>query len=275
MAVKPSSSPLTSFTTNSFSEHPMGVIGMAVFVGMGLMFLSIIFGAPILLSMICLLGGIFLVYGYKVGRTEYTIYPEGIAQNIHLFIPKALGRKPKERFFEWGDIKSYRHDEDFKRSLESYEFIKLYLKKSPGQVWITNEKNKEGFESFRDAFLSIVDNETSLQLIQRNNSSTSSTTEPEKEFLKHDATIAQSSARESQSLHEKKQKEKTVHIKKKRSFYKSIFAKLLTIFFLVLIVGFISYGVVNGMRVGNWFRVLLILLPGTAYMFYRSFVKKQ
>ena len=250
MSLKPNKEPIAIYQTNSFSENPMSVIGMGMGVGMGAMFMFILGGAPVFLSMAALIGGILVVYGYKIGKTRYELHAEGIYQCISLFIPNMLKKRPKERFIEWKDIKSYRNDTDFKRNLQEYEYLKLYLRKSPSQIWITNDGGRVSFEAFRDKFLELIG---------------------DAEKGKDSAQSVPNAVSDS-PLEVKVIKDAMSDIKRKPSFYAGIFAKILTVFFILLTVALFVFGYFNGMRMANWFRLAAILLPGTLYMSYRVFI---
>ena len=251
MSIKPDKVPIAVYKTNSFSENPMSVIGMGMGVGMGAMFMFILGGAPIFFSMAALIGGILVVYGYKIGKTIYELHSDGVYQCISLFIPSMLKKKPKERFIEWKDIKSYRNDKDFKRNLQEYEYLKLYLRKSQSEIWITNDGGLASFEEFRDKFLELIGDSAQPK----------------------ESTLSIPNAVSDLPLGTKDVKDPKSEIKRKPSFYSGIFAKILTVFFIFLTVALFVFGYFNGMRMANWFRLAAILLPGTLYMSYRVFIK--
>ncbi|MFY0644687.1 MAG: hypothetical protein JXR19_09510 [Bacteroidia bacterium] len=243
MSIRPKTELKVGFTTNSFSENPMNVIIMATAAGFSLMVVFILLGAPILLTMAALFGGILWVYGYKIGETTYEIYEHGIYQHIKNFIPYRLSKKTKERFIKWEDIRYFKHDHDMTRELKEYEFIKLYLRKAPGQIWITDQKNRAGFEKFRDVFI-----ESAQIGVQKPTS-----------VAHQKSDIPKSS------------EAKKTRVKQRKGFYSSIAAKLITIVLVLLTVALFVYGATSGMRVANWFRLAAILLPGCLYMLYRVF----
>jgi len=104
------------FTTNGFIENPQSSIAIATVGGMGLMFVTIMLGAPILISMIALIGGICLVYGFKVGKVTYALHSEVITLLTRRFIPYAIRKKEGHKSFVWKDIKSFKHDFDKTRT---------------------------------------------------------------------------------------------------------------------------------------------------------------
>lgn len=137
------------FTTKGFVKNPISTILLATFVGMMLMFVVMSTGLGVIPSMLGLFGGIYLVYGFQVATIDYEISSDGIHQNIRRLLPYKLNKKESKRLIKWEDIKSYKNDTDFSRQLQEYEFIKLYLRKKPKEIWITNQRNKHGFEEFK------------------------------------------------------------------------------------------------------------------------------
>lgn len=222
---------------------------LATFVGMMLMFVVMITGLGVIPSMLGLFGGIYLVYGFQVATIDYEISSEGIHQNIRRLLPYQINKKESKRLIRWEDIKSYKNDTDFSRQWKEYEYIKLYLRTKPKEVWITNQRNKHGFEDFKQAFLQAVENV-----------SQSSDSQVSKSDWKH--TVDSRSQRK-------------VGIKRKKSFYKTTFAKILTGFFILMCAGIFAWGTINGWKLTHPIRFGAILLPGTLYMTWRVFVKED
>lgn len=244
---------LAQFSTNSFVGNPLSTIAMATAAGMGLMFATISIGAPIWISMAALFAGILLVYGNMVGDVRYTLYEDHIEQEIKKFIPYYLSKKIQVREIFWKDVKSFKNDFDYSRSQEEYEYIKLYLKKSPGEIWITNQKNKQGFEDFKDQFMSLM-----------------------KPKIKPKTQVVEaSSASEVKVAPQPVKSAPTQHIKQLPSFYNTWFAKFLTAFFALLTIGIFVYSQINGWKFTHLVRFEAVLLPGTIYMIYRVFVRDK
>lgn len=81
------------FSTNSFASNPYAVIVIGGVVGMTLMFLGIMLGAPDFVCLVLLLGGIGLAFGFGIGKVQYSISRNRIEQKIRRFIPYALKGK--------------------------------------------------------------------------------------------------------------------------------------------------------------------------------------
>ena len=242
------------FTTNGFVENPIGSIVIATVAGMGLMFVTIMIGMPIIISMAALFAGILLVYGYKSGKVTYRLYSDGLGLTTRRFIPYWLKKKEGYKKLKWEEVKSYTHDFDKTRTGEEYEYIKLYLSKSPGQIWVTNQRNKGGFEIFRDNFLQLV------ALDQQVGDS------PETKVPKSNRIGKQ------ETLEIKESSEK-VYLVKRKSFYKTRAAKVLTILFVVISIFLVLLNLNFGLSWQNLFRLEVIIVPGIVYMIYRVYVK--
>ena len=93
--------PLT-LRTNSFHGDPIAAIMMATGAGLGLMFAGISLGAPVVLSMALLIGGIFLVYGFQSGKAVYRLHENRIEREI----ARAFGGKTKHDVFPFSSIRS-------------------------------------------------------------------------------------------------------------------------------------------------------------------------
>ena len=258
--------PIAAFTTNSFVGNPYAVIIMAISSGMTLMFLGIMSGMPVIISMILLFGGILGVYGFGIGKVYYAITDTGIEQHIRRFIPYQLWGKKEKRFFPFSAISSYKNDTDRTRSGGEYEFLKLYLKKSPGEIWITNQHDDAGFQKFKEAFFTLIKQPIAVQA--QPNEQVNKILPPSSKTVDWQATSSIASNTDETKL-------SIPIIKERKSFYETFFAKLLTIFFTLLTIFLVWILAFNGMRFTNWFRVLFIILPGTVYMIYRVFISPR
>jgi hypothetical protein len=227
--------PICDFHTRSFISNPIGSIVQATIVGLVLMSLGISLNAPIYVSMALLFSGILLVYANSIGSVHYQLFHEGIGQTYTSWAASKFGRKSKSRFFKWNDIRSYKNDREMRRNTQEYEYLKLYLNKNPGQLWITDQVNSEGFRLFKEQFLMLMNEKTSVSESMQ----TSEVSLPARQ----------------------------------KSFYESLTARIITLFFLFLCGGLIYWAAAYGMRETNWIRLAGILVPGTAYLVYRVFFR--
>jgi hypothetical protein len=252
-----------TFTTNSFASNPYMVIALGVILGTTLMFFGIIIGVPVILSMVLLFAGIGIPYGYGMGKVQYSLTQQGIEQNIRRFIPYAVKGKEEIRIITWDKISSFKTDTDKKRYGGDYEYIKIYLKTSPGEVWITDQQDKAGFQIFKDAFLLMV-GDVNAQKVK----AATATLQQQPVTVNYPSINEGHNRQQSGHLHPINE---NPLIRQRKSFYETFFAKALTLFFTlftILLIWIISY---QGMHFTNWFKLMFIVLPGTVYMLYRVF----
>ncbi len=235
-----------------------------MFLGMTLMFSGIMLGAPVYISMVLLLAGIGLAYGFGIGEVQYLLTPQGIEQKIRRFIPYAIKRKEETRLINWDKMSSYKIDTDKKRYGDEYEYIKLYLKISPGEIWITDQQDKAGFQQFKDTFLLMLGDFNA-----RNKKTTTETLQPQQATGKSKSSNEGNNPQGESGLNGNYQ---SPLIRQRQSFYKTFFAKALTIFFTLITILFIWIIAYRGMHFTNWFKLMFIILPGTVYMVYRVFI---
>lgn len=137
------------------------------------------------------------------------------------------------------------------RQEQEYEYIKLFLKKSSGQIWITNQRDKSGFETFRDTFLQLV-------AVERRS---------------RDATMSKVSTEK--RIGEEQQEAPKEYLTQKESFYKTRKAKVITILFVIVAILLILIHMNQGLSTRNLFRLEVIIVPGIIYMIYRVYVKED
>ncbi|MBK8557713.1 MAG: hypothetical protein IPL65_19080 [Lewinellaceae bacterium] len=255
--------PHATLTTNGFSENPIATILIATVAGLTLMMASIMVGMPMLISMAALFGGIFLVYGYGSGHMEYQMTDSGIYRNFTPFGMRYGIGKEQEQFVPWSEIKSYRLEKDFSRQLKEVETLRIYCQKPPFTLWITDQKDKAAFRIFADTFVAYASGQPvpaspSLPMPQAFTPMVSAAA---------DAPIT----RETRSPHPIQQK----GIVRKPGFYKTIWAKLLTMFFAVFSLVMLLLLFSGSLSWTSAFRLLVFILPGTAYMVWRSFLKQE
>lgn len=133
------------------------------------------------------------------------------------------------------------------KSLKSYHFIKLYLNVELKQIWITDQINKEGFERFKFEFEKLI---------------------REHAILRAENDFNPRSMRNVEDI-------RPLHVKREKGFYTTVLAKIVTLFFVVLSILLLIFAIQSGMRATNWFRLGVVIIPGTIYMVYRVFLDKK
>lgn len=237
---------LATFKTNSFSGNPLGAIILATAVGLCTMFLGIAIGAPVWLSMLLLLGGILLIFGFQSGKAEYHLFTDRIERVVHPAIPYA---KVRHLTVPLSRIRSYRRSKDLSRSGRETEQLKIQLRMSPGTIWLSDQVFPDQFTLFADRFEEAVLDYNSRVKTQKK-ADHAKPLSP----VSHNADLP---------------------ITKKRNWYKGTFAKLLSVFFLFFTVVIFFFYLKGSLSYTSMWRLFIILIPGTIYMLYRSFIKRD
>ena len=236
---------IARLNTNNFTMEPVGGIVLASFAGFTTMMTSMLISQNIVIGMLGLFGGMAFVFLKKSGRAEYLLTENGIYQFMSPFVKGALGFKPISRFFPFQSIHNYRFQEDMDRSLQQYNKLSLSLSVAPNKIILTNKKNPDQFIQFINEFKKLVEqtNETAAAP----NSTGPKIDQPTQPHI----------------------------IKKKRSFYKTPFAKVLAIFFLAMTIGLMYLGFTGVLNGRNSFRLYALVIPGTIFMVWKSFGKSK
>lgn len=251
-----------SFRTNGFILQPYATIALSFACGMTLMMLGIFAGAPVMVSMILLTGGIGAVFAIGMGSILYTLTPEGIQQDITRWFAPGRMQKQIKRFISWGQIASFKNDSDYGRSSGQYEYLKLYLRTAPGEIWITDQRDKKGFEQFKNTFLRLIRESKATQ------QDPMATPVPS-------AMVQQTAAPLPGIPVSPEAQQHLQRIVRKKSFYRTAFAKILTLFFTGLTLFLIWMQSYHGLHFTNWFKLLFVILPGTVYMLYRVYFSEK
>jgi len=264
---------ITSLSNRGFKTNPAATIIIATFAGMFLMFFGIMLGSPILVSMILLIGGIYFVYGLMAGYTHYDLPEKGLSKSFESFLSKYFKNHRDYSFYPFTSIKSFSITKDLSRSLKEVKTLKIHLDRAPNTLWITNQINPDQFELFSQAFVETVNRynqgaeETAAQKAKTLNLEENVVLPREIAPLKVDA---ESFSEKSIPVVNPRRK-----IKRKGGFYKTFWAKLLTVIFLIMSIIFLVLWAGGYLGPTHVFRLLIIILPGTMYMFYRVFMKRD
>lgn len=226
---------------------PFGIwasVAIACGIALNVMYVLIYFDAPEMLSTVALVGLIALIIYLLMSEATFTITDKTIERNLSS--KSALFRKNSNKIYTWNDIKSYKSGTDKGRYRGEYQFVTIYFKN--GDTWEFNDNYGEQSIAF-GAFLTVFLEKTKQHNEQAQRS-------------KQEATA---------SIHTEVP---VLEIERKKTFYETIFAKILTIVFIVFIVAIYVYGK-NYMSATSYFKLYIILIPGVAYMYYRTFLSSK
>jgi hypothetical protein len=247
-----------------------GVVFGATFAGMGAMFTLIIVGAPVWLTVAVFLGVIALVIFSLIYTGEFWLYNDRLEQKLTPKLPIVL--KPKQAVYYWRDLDSYLLDSELTRSSGERKYIKLYFI-NPNRVVAFNEGNdadtRRQFAAFAEKFVVLLDTKEAIDSDQSVKSVIDAPDSPEN-------TIADAEYLQPQPIIEN-----PIKARRREGFYDTIWAKILTLVFLVctaIILALYFFPETFGLSPlngRNSWRLWAILIPGTLYMMGRTYWTKK
>lgn len=219
--------------------------------GLGVMLAGIMLGLPVFLNMVLLLGIITGVLYVCSAEICYTVESGGLTRSIQPKVLKA-SRFSRHEQISWERIAWYTVDHDRNRSWQAYPYL-LIKGRSPAFQWKIAGKNLQdiAFQQFVDAFTKEIPYISPIP----------SGPEPQSARL-HPDTSSLASTPPAMPL-----------IRPRRGFYRTKRAKGLALLFLVadmLLIGGILTGSFT-LSATSTYRLIAILIPGTAYFLYRTF----
>ncbi len=239
------------FTTNSFIlDSTFWSIIIASQGALALMFIPMALGVPVLICALFFILSIYYLIRILTAKATYTLNESGVSRILKPNLFESFWSKRIHTHLHWNEIESYVIGSDATRGLQEYNYLTI---KSSNHKFSINDKNGDvkGFDNFKNTFVKFA---------------TSYNANIVKGHLNKEVTENSSKA---STLDEKP-------IKREKSFYETLFAKILTIFFVFLSVALLLFLIQTGnTRISNWFRFLILIIPGTLYMVYRVFVEKK
>lgn len=222
-------------TTRVFrGNQTVGVVAATVG-GLLPMSVAIAAGAHPFLSMACLIGGIVAVLGVVAGDATVRLDASGLHRSWLPLAARWLGLRPTEHQLPWTAITALRFDHERSRSGQRIEFVVVELDRPPHRILVTDRQDAAGFAEFA----------ATLRAWQ------------EDPALRHAVSG-----------------ESVPAPLLRRSFYKTLWGRSLTLLFL-LAAGLLGLALVEGtLSAGNALRVGLVIVPGTAWMVWRSFLHR-
>lgn len=240
--------PLAVFNGKGFRYPFWFSILVITQMGLSAMFVAMMAGAPVFLSMLAMVAAFIIGIGWLAGNVTYTLYHQGIYVEITPFQWLTLARGTQVRHYNWSEIKSYRTGTDMNRALATYHYLYIRVSKMPYQLRLSDDKNdKASFHHFLEKFEQQIAMDGNAILPKQGHSRTT-----QKSIFSNPTSV-----------------------KRKPSFYERPIAHLV---FWILAIGsgglawvMLSQGMLKDtylMRFG------LIIVPGLCYMAYRLYAKK-
>lgn len=258
------------------------VIWLASSTGMGVMFLGIMADSN-LLAMIGFMGTVMLLVVAFVEKQLITADETGITEKSVPLYPWCLPARNFEKKHPWNSIASYKWDKDFTRSMTERWFLKLNFTTGESLIISQPQDSKllPAFNALTAGILKTLESKNPALIqdgavppIAEPDSETSNepVREDDPEIYQHDDSQASIEERMKSILKRMNaEPEPKWNPVKEKGFYENPFGKSLSLFFA----GFtVMIGIVVANGYGTWtsaFRLLVILVPGSAYMIYRSY----
>lgn len=264
---------IPSITLHS-NSHSFKNLAVLVYVmmsaGMTAMMITIFLGAPVVVSMVALMGPMFLVVGFTSGRTQYMLGPEYLEKRIVTF----FGARRIDKKYTWSAVKNFKEGEDMNRSLEQYKYIEVNF--YGGETWqITDQKDKLTYPIFKQVFLQGVETYNSGNSLTDTKPAYSSPVSvtpstPDKAVNTTSAplhTVTKATGKTLPPL---------TKIERKKTFYETIWARVFFWAMALLTSAIAGFMVLNpGYMSGSIaFKVSFVIIPGMGYLYYRVYVKK-
>lgn len=218
---------------------------------MAVLYLAILLGAGVWISLFLFLGVMILTMGLFSGEGEYILRSEGVYKKVIPFLSLSFKRKERIWFHSWNEIKSFKCGKDMNRSLQEYEY--LWIRFNGGSAWqITNQKNDSEFQQFKNNFIRIV-----RQL--------------NKEAEDYSVTTGKNLDTFSPSAH------LTHPIRQKKTFYETVWAKIFVWLMVAFITGISIVFIKDPQLLSShsFFRIIYIIIPGIGYILYRVYWKRK
>ena len=226
---------LAQLSTRGFGPRPSRVLIRAVVIGMAAMYAVLLVGAHPLIASAGLLGGLFFVILRASGPTTYTLTTEGFSR---VFTP-TWGQRTHEAFYPFEAVRAYRVSRDMSRRLREVESLRIELTRAPRTIVINDQVDPAAFGRFRDAFVEQVERYNVAQGTPAPGADTP-----------HAASPA---------------------IRRRKPFYDTVWAKGVTVLFVAVCAGLVYAAFRGHLRETHLWRLGLFVVPGTAYMVWRTF----
>ncbi|PKL11896.1 MAG: hypothetical protein CVV52_12200 [Spirochaetae bacterium HGW-Spirochaetae-8] len=219
--------------------------------GLWVMLVGVLLGLPVLVNVILLVGSIAAVLYICSAEILYSVDDSGLTRSIRPTVLKST-RLSRREHIKWERIVWYTVDHDRNRSWQAYPYL-LIKGKEPPFRWKIAGKNMQ--DAAFDQFVESV-----IQCIPLTSLPRSGTPTPHPQA--HPDNPSSASSPTAMPV-----------IQSRRGFYRTKWAKGLAVLFLtadlLLIGGVLTGGI--ALSATSTYRLIAVLLPGTAYVLYRTF----
>lgn len=258
-----------TFHTNGFISG--STMRWVIIISQGSLFLLVpvfalglhpIFAAALLL--------ITMYVGFQMvtGKVTYVVDETGIIKDVEPTMFKNFWKKKSFQYFSWDKVKSFKAGTDASRDLEEFEFLTIYMTNGQTLELNTKKSDEAAFREFERVFRHYV--------VAVGEEGLPDSNQPVSVQLAKEA-MSDPEQRKQRAMHKEAETPVIKHrIREKPNFYQTVFAKVLTIFFVILCIVLALVMAFSGLgSFSSLFRLGFVLVPGTIYLFYRVFVKKE
>lgn len=248
------------------SGQTVKVILGATFFSMAFMFIFIVLGLPMLVTIVLFLGIMFLSIFSFIYDGEYWIDEEQLEEKLTPKLKFMPFLKPQHNFYKWGELDSYLADSNLTRYSGEQHYLKLVFKTPKRVVNIgegNNVESKATFINFMAFFNSLLADDAQQTTATENTSPL--------------ATVKAQNT-EPQTTHSPV---KPIKAKAEKSFYDGVWGKVLAIVFLVISALFLAiyffpaaFGGIELKGTNSW-KLWAVLIPGTIYFVNRAFFSNK
>jgi len=213
-------------------------------------------GVPPPLAALVFLAVVGVSLALTAGEARFTLDGDALTRAWRPFaadLPLLAGlgaRREEVRRVPWEAVRSFVHDRELSRSFQEVEYLAIEVDAPRARLLVTDRQDPAGFAAFRDLFLEHV----------------------------HAAAVAAGPASRpvpsgSATLH-------TTHpttpapIARRRGFYERPVAHLLTALSLAVTLAAMLLAAAGVLDAGHLFRLAFVIVPGTLYMVWRTWLRR-
>ena len=222
-------------------------IAIVVSISLSVMYIGIFTGIPVTVNIILFVGSMFLLLNFLTTYATFTISENKLLRTLNS--TNFLTKNAKAKEYEWKDVKAYKNGIDKGRYRGEFQFLEIKFRN--GDEWKITDMYGEGkkdFTLFQQYFIENVEAFNNEHKIQP----------PSLEVRTTVASIP----------------DEGLFIIRRKTFYETIWGKVITVLLgvFILFIFLFARPYMNGFSV---FKLYFVLIPGFAYMAYRTFVKTE
>lgn len=226
---------------------PFGIvasIAITVGIGMAILFTLISFNLPVIVTTVLM---VVVMYAcLYVISSEASFYLTNKELSRNLLSNNFLFKNQKEKTYTWQDVKAFKEGVDKGRYRGEYQFIDIKFKN--GDQWKITDMYGERKEDY-DLFVAYFRKQVNLFNEQIHNVVASEKTPTKKPTS-------------------------STFIKKEKTFYETLFGKIITLLIGVMILLLLTKGKPY-LTSSAKMKLFIVLIPGFFYMFYRTFLQNK